>query len=53
MNAIWLTIAAALLAPAHAADPAPEPRFVGSTACAACHAKETSAWQGSQHQAAM
>ncbi len=53
MNAIWLTIAAALLAPVHGAEPGSDSRFVGSLACAACHAKETSAWQGSQHRVAM
>jgi len=50
---VWPMIAAALLTPARAADPAPESGFVGSTACAACHAKESSAWQGSRHRAAM
>jgi Flp pilus assembly protein TadD len=28
-------------------------RFVGSSACASCHASETSDWKGSQHRAAM
>jgi len=27
--------------------------FVGSTACASCHARETAAWQGSDHRLAM
>ena len=36
-----------------AASAAEPPRFVGSTACAVCHAQEYSAWQGSQHRAAM
>ncbi|HEX4681953.1 MAG TPA: multiheme c-type cytochrome [Gemmatimonadaceae bacterium] len=30
-----------------------EPRFVGSTACASCHATEYSAWRTSQHAHAM
>jgi hypothetical protein len=29
------------------------PQFVGSTACAGCHAKGTEAWRGSHHQLAM
>ena len=29
------------------------PQFVGSTACAGCHATETEAWRGSHHQLAM
>ncbi len=29
------------------------PQFVGSAACAGCHAKETEAWRGSHHQLAM
>ncbi len=29
------------------------PSFVGSEACAGCHAKETDAWRGSQHARAM
>jgi len=29
------------------------PQFVGSTACAGCHAKEMEAWRGSHHQLAM
>jgi len=32
---------------------APAPKFVGSDACAACHAPETQAWAGSQHARAM
>jgi predicted CXXCH cytochrome family protein len=40
--------------PARAEEPAASvPHFVGSQACAACHAKEYAAWQGSQHRAAM
>jgi tetratricopeptide (TPR) repeat protein len=37
--------------PAPVADRAPQ--FVGSARCAACHARETAAWQGSHHQQAM
>ncbi len=33
--------------------PATPPTYVGSDACAACHAEEHSAWQSSQHAAAM
>ena len=29
------------------------PQFVGSTACAGCHVKETEAWRGSHHALAM
>lgn len=36
--------------PAAAASP---PRFVGASACAACHARETDAWRGSDHDLAM
>jgi predicted CXXCH cytochrome family protein len=53
INILWLLIAASHSMHARAADPAAESRFVGSGACAACHAKEYSAWQGSQHRAAM
>ena len=38
------------------AAPAPRPAapsFVGSTACAACHQRETAAWKGTQHAEAM
>lgn len=31
----------------------PAPAYVGGAACAACHAAETRAWQGSHHQRAM
>ncbi len=48
-----LLLAAASLTPAQAAEPTPESRFVGSPACAACHATEYAAWQGSQRRAAM
>jgi predicted CXXCH cytochrome family protein len=43
---------ALVAARARAEEPEPQ-RFVGSTACAACHAKQYAAWQGSQHRAAM
>jgi len=46
-------IAAAFLASARAQEPASASRFVGSTTCAACHAKESAAWQGSRHRQAM
>jgi tetratricopeptide (TPR) repeat protein len=37
-----------------AAPPAPSPAtWVGAAACAACHAAETRAWQGSHHDLAM
>jgi predicted CXXCH cytochrome family protein len=32
---------------------APEPQFVGVVVCAGCHAKETEAWRGSDHDLAM
>ena len=38
------------------AAPAPRPAapaFVGSTACATCHQRETAAWKGTQHAEAM
>jgi len=35
------------------AVPAPPATYVGSEACAACHAEAYAAWQGSQHAAAM
>jgi predicted CXXCH cytochrome family protein len=35
------------------ATPAAFPTYVGSDACAACHAEAFSAWRGSQHAAAM
>jgi predicted CXXCH cytochrome family protein len=41
--------AAAVPAP----DPTDRPVYVGSTACAGCHAAEYEAWRGSQHAAAM
>lgn len=48
----WLWVLALLMAGALArAEPAL--RFVGSAACASCHAKEAQAWQSSQHQRAM
>lgn len=33
--------------------PAAQPQFVGSHACASCHALETAGWQASQHHRAM
>jgi tetratricopeptide (TPR) repeat protein len=39
-------------APAAAAAP-PAPTYVGTAACASCHAKEHEAWKGSQHDRAM
>jgi len=36
-----------------AAAALPAPRFVGASACATCHAKETEAWRGSDHDLAM
>jgi predicted CXXCH cytochrome family protein len=44
---------AAFLAPSWAEEPPSASRFVGSMACAVCHAKEYDVWQGSQHRAAM
>jgi hypothetical protein len=35
------------------ASVAAEARFVGSSACASCHASESGDWKGSQHRAAM
>ena len=46
-------IAAGFLTPARAQEPTSASRFVGSAACAACHVKESAAWQGSQHRVAM
>jgi predicted CXXCH cytochrome family protein len=40
-------------APPAAPASADEPKFVGAEACAACHARETDAWRGSQHARAM
>ena len=42
-----LSVCALLALPAAAADGAPA--YVGSAACAGCHADETAAWQGSHH----
>ena len=36
-----------------AAAAAPAPRFVGAAACASCHAKQSDAWRGSDHDLAM
>lgn len=50
-----LMLLAAALSNAQAQAPAPRVSagYVGSSACAACHAKEDAAWRGSQHQLAM
>jgi predicted CXXCH cytochrome family protein len=50
---VVLALFAALPTGSQAEDSAAAPRFVGSTACAACHDKEYGAWKGSQHRAAM
>jgi len=47
-----LLLIAALGAPAPGAE-APVPGYVGRGACAECHAKEASAWTGSDHARAM
>ena len=48
---------AGVSSPASPAPPAvaapPAPTYVGTAACASCHAKEHAAWQGSQHDRAM
>jgi predicted CXXCH cytochrome family protein len=44
---------AVFLTPSWAEEPASALRFVGSTSCAVCHAKEYDAWKGSHHSAAM
>jgi predicted CXXCH cytochrome family protein len=60
----WLVAGAAIIGVAVAwvgwrSNPAPgpltghEPTFVGSTACAGCHAGAFAAWRGSQHALAM
>ncbi|MGH6623608.1 MAG: cytochrome c3 family protein, partial [Burkholderiaceae bacterium] len=44
----------AAVVPAHPTSVSMAPAsFVGSTACAACHSKETAAWQSSDHRLAM
>src|SRR5271169_6319934 len=49
-----LTLIATLPAPSRAEEPGSSAaRFVGSQACATCHAKEYAAWKISQHRAAM
>ena len=58
MRAAWpiacLLLFAALPAGSRAEDAAAAaPHFVGSQACAACHAKENAAWMDSQHRLAM
>jgi len=52
VGALSITIAVSLTG-AQAAGLPSVPEFVGSAACATCHAKEYAAWQGSQHRAAM
>ena len=52
LAALLLVLAAHPLS-SPAAEKETAPGFVGSAGCAACHAKEYAAWQGSQHRAAM
>jgi tetratricopeptide (TPR) repeat protein len=47
------TSAAPVPPAADAAAPPPAPTYVGTAACASCHAKEHAAWLGSQHDRAM
>jgi tetratricopeptide (TPR) repeat protein len=49
--ALWHAGRPAAPPEARAAQPTPE--FVGSAACAGCHADQAKAWQGSHHQLAM
>ncbi|HVX39051.1 MAG TPA: multiheme c-type cytochrome [Gemmatimonadaceae bacterium] len=51
LGALAIAAIGVALAARHAAS-AP-PRFVGSSACARCHAAEYAAWKGSQHAQAM
>ncbi len=51
--AACLVLIALQVAVSRAQEAATPARFVGSAACAACHAKQYAAWQGSQHRAAM
>ncbi len=44
--------AVAIVAATACSDPGPS-SYVGSAACASCHAAETAAWQGSHHDLAM
>jgi predicted CXXCH cytochrome family protein len=47
-------VASIAIAPASAQSPAlPGSEYVGTPACAGCHAKEHEAWRGSQHERAM
>lgn len=46
-----LLVVCAWIVSAHAAEP--NAAFVGAEACAGCHAEETAAWHGSQHDQAM
>ncbi|MBK9244504.1 MAG: hypothetical protein IPM30_06540 [Burkholderiales bacterium] len=52
-----VTVAPAGSSASSSAPPAetapPSPAYVGTAACASCHAKEHQAWQGSQHDRAM
>jgi len=48
---MWRALGPAVPPGKSAARAAPE--FVGSAACAGCHANETKAWTGSHHQLAM
>jgi tetratricopeptide (TPR) repeat protein len=51
-----LAAAALLLASgerAAAAESAPVPAYIGTAACATCHARQHDAWRGSQHERAM
>jgi hypothetical protein len=49
----WIAWPASLELERAAANPKPEPGFVGERVCAGCHAREAEAWQGSHHQQAM
>jgi tetratricopeptide (TPR) repeat protein len=49
----WLCAIAALLASASLAATGNTAGFVGTTACASCHAAQAKAWEGSHHQLAM
>lgn len=51
-HALLIAIAVSLTG-AQAAERPSVPEFVGSAACATCHAKQYSAWEGSQHRVAM
>lgn len=55
MSRFAAAIAASLALAACGSDPAPAPAptFVGSAACAGCHAQATAEWRGSHHALAM